>query len=77
MVNQCWIIISKVLRHSLKNNFIPDAQATIYENVIFKFISISLRGQWVKTVDIEAYMASYIPLYKVDAVVCPSRYWLI
>ena len=53
-LHHCWLIINKVLRQSPEINFTPNAQATILynesENHTFKFISTSLRGQWVKFV---------------------------
>ena len=51
-LNQCWLIISKVLWHSSEEiiirRFGDTNQQSKIEDYIFKIISRSPRGQWVK-----------------------------
>ena len=51
-LNQFRLLISEVLRLSIKSKFSVSAQATgiynAFENYTFKMIAISPRGQWVK-----------------------------
>ena len=51
-LNQCWLIISEDLWHSLEDNSIGNAQEIYpwyeFENWILKITATSPRGQWVK-----------------------------
>ena len=51
-LNQCWLIIRKVLLHSAEGNFtgnVPDSYHWYdFENDKFKFRAVSPRGLWVK-----------------------------
>ena len=51
-LNQCWLIISKVQRHSSQGNFTIDTSAINHwnylENYLFKITFKSPKGQWVK-----------------------------
>ena len=49
-LNQCWLIISKVLRHSSEGNFVRDTPATIHKNWLENYQPKfkSPRGQWVE-----------------------------
>ena len=51
-LNQCWLIISKILWHSPQSNFTARVQAAIlyneFENYTFKTSATSPCGQWVK-----------------------------
>ena len=53
-LNQCILIICKVLRHSPESNFTASAQTTIlnneFENYSFKVTPASPRGQWVSLI---------------------------
>ena len=54
-LNQCWLIISKVLWHSSAGDFIRDTSATIHYKFSLKFTFLkfkfkSPRGQWVKII---------------------------
>ena len=54
-LNQCWLIISKVLWHSSAGDFIRDTSATIHYKFSLKFSFLkfkfkSPRGQWVKMI---------------------------
>ena len=52
-LNQCWLLISKVLWHLPENNFTMSTLATIlyyeFENHTFKITSISPRDHWVNS----------------------------
>ena len=54
-LNQCWLIVHEVPRHSYESNFTMSVQAIILYNGFekkntFKITSESHRGQWVNTV---------------------------
>ena len=62
-LNQCWLILSKVQRHSSVGNFTIDTSAISHwnylENYISKISFKSPRGQWVKITG----MAALVPLH--------------
>ena len=51
-LNQCWLLLSEILWHSLESNFAASGHTTIlyneFENYALKITAMSsLRGQWV------------------------------
>ena len=48
-LNPCWLIVSKILRHSPGSNFTAISPCCEFKNCKFNITATSLRGQWVKS----------------------------
>ena len=77
-LNQCWLLISEVLKHSLDSNFIGGAEATIlcyeFENYTFNITATSPRGHWVKETGKSWPKTQNLP-HSVDTVFTSSVYF--
>ena len=75
-LNQCWLIISKVLWHSSEDIIIRQFEETNQqsktENYIFKVTLRSPRGQWVKECQ---NMTSVIVIFDMMLYQCQSAQW--